>query len=108
MGELENVITAYGALRDDYDNLSADRDELKARVAELEAALTDVRRTEALSAHAYDLISAVLSRFELNQTDKTAGRYIDTANPNQGLPSRASRYIAEHGTMEPGSQTPPP
>jgi hypothetical protein len=63
---------------------------LQTRVAELEAALTDVRRTEALSAHAYDLISAVLSRFELNQTDKTAGRYI------------------RRETMEPGSQTPPP
>jgi glycyl-tRNA synthetase (class II) len=66
---------------------------LQTRVAELEAALTDVRRTEALSAHAYDLISAVLSatpEFELNQTDKTAGRYI------------------RRETMEPGSQTPPP
>jgi hypothetical protein len=36
VSELKNVITAYGALRDDYDDLIADRDALKARVEKLE------------------------------------------------------------------------
>lgn len=72
---------------------------LQVRVAELEAALTEL-----VTLHERDVIfdgvvgmsaawgnaRAVLSRFELNQTDKSAGRYI------------------ARETMEPGSQTPKP